>query len=267
MKTSRLKNIIILMLVLLNLFLIGFSGVRRASEYTSHRRTISQLITLFAADGVTLEDRAVVFDNPPQPLSLTRDMSLDQKMAAFLLSDDVTASDEGGGIYSFTSSAGQMDSRASGSFQASGSLGSDPVSVFRRFCRLFGYQDLVMDIDKTGTGSATALQYVAGYPVVGCTVTFRVTDGEIRSVSGTHLPSAGSTDTHAASLSAVTALTAFLEARRVEGAVISTVTDVTACYMLQSSAASPMTLVPVWRLTTDTVMYYINASTGDVTHD
>ncbi len=267
METSRLKNIIILILVLVNLFLLGFLGVRRTSEYAAHSRSVSELTSLFADDGVTLETRAVVFDDPPQALTLTRDIELDQKMAVFFLGSSVTVSDEGGGIYAFTSAAGRVDSRASGSFQAAGSLGGDPASVCRTFCRSFGYRDLAMDFDKTGTGTATAQQYVDNYPVVGCTVTFQVTDGEIRSVSGTHLPSGGTVDTSASSLSAVSALTAFLEARRAEGAVVSAVSDVAACYMLQSSAASPMALVPVWRLTTDTVNYYVNCSTGNVTHD
>lgn len=266
METSRLKNIMILLLVLVNLFLLGFLGVRLSSEYTAQRRTVSELTSLFAADGVTLEEGAVVFGTPPQALTLTRDIELDQKMASFFLGSTVSVSDEGGGIYTFTSPAGQLDSRASGSFQATGDLGTDLAAICRKFCQSYGYRDLVMDFDKTGTGTATATQYVNDYPVVGCTVTFQATDGEFRSVSGTRLPSGGTGTADSSSLSAVTALTTFLETRRAEGAVVSVVSSVTACYMLQSSAASPMALVPVWQLSTDTADYYVNCSTGVVTH-
>lgn len=265
METSRLKNIIILLLVLVNLFLLGFLGVRLSSEYAAQRRTVSELTGLFAADGVTLKEGAVAFGDPPQALTLTRDIELDRKMAVFFLGSTVSVSDEGGGIYAFTSSAGRVDSRASGSFQVTGDLGTDLAAICRKFCQSYGYQDLRMNFDRTGTGTATATQYVNDYPVVDCTVTFQATDGELRSVSGTHLPSGGTSAAGSSSLSAVTALTMFLEARRAQGAVVSEVSSVTACYMLQSSAAAPMTLVPVWRLTTDTVDYYVNCSTGAVT--
>ena len=36
------------------------------------------------------------------------------------------------------------------------------------------------------------------------------------------------------------------------------------CYELQSSAAAPMSLTPVWHIVTDTVGYYVNCATGAV---
>ena len=66
-------------------------------------------------------------------------------------------------------------------------------------------------------------------------------------------------------MSAVTALTKFLNARRDSGAVVSAVTEVYLCYELQSTAAAPMSLVPAWCVVTDTGNYYVNCLTEAVT--
>ena len=64
-------------------------------------------------------------------------------------------------------------------------------------------------------------------------------------------------------LSALGALNALLDTVR-SGAVVTAVTDIYLCYELQSTAASPMSLVPAWCVVTDTENYYVNSSTGAV---
>ncbi|MBD5148264.1 MAG: hypothetical protein HDT19_05740, partial [Oscillibacter sp.] len=44
-------------------------------------------------------------------------------------------------------------------------------------------------------------------------------------------------------------------------------TGMSLCYEFQSTAASPMALVPSWCLTTDTVNYYVNCFTGAVSQE
>ena len=49
MESSRLKNIIILILVLMDLFLLGSLASRRTAELSARRRGEEQLVELFAA--------------------------------------------------------------------------------------------------------------------------------------------------------------------------------------------------------------------------
>ena len=63
------------------------------------------------------------------------------------------------------------------------------------------------------------------------------------------------------------ALTAFQKMRRERQAAVSSVTEVTPCYELQSATSAAMSLVPAWCITTDTGMYYVNCISGAVSSD
>ena len=98
---------------------------------------------------------------------------------------------------------------------------------------------------------------------MNCTVTFTVENGAVSGVSGTHLSGGGEAAVGDGALSALGALNALLGTVR-SGAVVTAVTDIYLCYELQSTAASPMSLVPAWCVVTDTENYYVNSSTGAV---
>lgn len=268
METSRLKNIIILTLALTNLFLLVSLARRVSAGYTARQRTEEYLVELFADNGVTLDRDAVSAKQPPSVLSLTRSTGEDQNFAAFLLGDDLSAQDEGGGIYTYQSDVGQAQFRSGGSFEVTAQIRQEDMEAYlHRLCKTFGYGNLTLSL-KDGSGTAKAVQYCGGLPVANATVTFTVRDGVLSFIAGAHLPDTGIPMTGSGTpLSAVTALTVFLEARRTSGAVLSKVTDVSLCYELQSTAATPMTLTPAWVIETDTVNYYVNCMTGAVTHD
>ena len=104
-----------------------------------------------------------------------------------------------------------------------------------------------------------------GLPVMDCTVTFTFDRGTLMTVSGTALPASNVAVTaEDPPLSAVAALTAFQQNRRETGAVVSSVTEVYACYILQNSASS-VSLAAAWCIVTDTSSYYVNCGTGSVT--
>ena len=65
MERYRLKNIIILILTLLNVFLLGVLLARKSDEVSLLRRTEAELVALFDASGVTLEKDAISWDTPP----------------------------------------------------------------------------------------------------------------------------------------------------------------------------------------------------------
>jgi len=268
METSRLKNIIILTLALTNLFLLVSLARRVSAGYTARQRTEEYLVELFADNGVTLDRDAVSVKQPPSVLSLTRSTKEEQNLAAFLLGDDLSAQDEGGGIYTYRSDAGQAQFRSGGSFEVTSKISHEDMEAYlHRFCKTFGYGGLTLSL-RDGSGTAKAVQYCGGLPVVNATVAFTVRDGVLIFIAGTHLPDTGTPVSGGGTpLSAVTALTVFLEARRTSGAVLSRVTDASLCYELQSTAATPMTLTPAWRIETDTVKYYVNCLTSAVTHD
>lgn len=265
MDRCRLKNIIILILVLLNGFLLFSLAQRRTSERDAFRRTSEQLAALFQEDGMTLDPGAISRDTPPDGVTLARDTALEGQAAAFLLGDTLSSSDQGGGIFHYTGSAGEALFRSSGGFEAAGTLAEDNLEDFcRDFCRDFSYEIPAIRLDGEGSGVFTATGIYGGLLVFNCTVTFTVRQNVLTAVSGTLLPKTSSAAPGDQPLSAAGALVAFQQMRRESAAVASTVTDARLCYELQTAGAS-MSLVPAWQIVTDTEDYYVNCFTGTVT--
>ena len=95
-------------------------------------------------------------------------------------------------------------------------------------------------------------------------VTFTIDQGRVLSASGALLPETGAeTSSGQKPLSAFAALTAFQQMRHASSSVVSSITEVSLCYELQSTTA-PMALVPSWRIVTDTATFYVNCISGTV---
>ena len=231
MERFRLKNIIILILVLLNGFLVSSLAQRRTAERDAFHRTAEQLAALFEENGMTLEPGAVSRDLPPDGVALARDTALEEQAAAFLLGDALSVSDQGGGIFHYAGPAGEAFFRSSGGFEAAGTLAQRDVEDFcRDFCRTFSYEAPDLRLDEEGSGVFTALGIYGRLPVFNCTVTFTVENRVLTAVSGTLLPKAGAAVPGDQPLSAAGALAAFQQMRRESAAVASTVAGTPPCY-------------------------------------
>lgn len=263
MDRYQLKNVIIIILLLVNVFLMGLVGIRVRSEREACRRTAEELGALFSADGMTLEEGAISWDTPPASQSLSRDTALEERAAAMLLGSAASASDQGGGLYRYVSGTGEALFGSNGGFEASGDLAGpgEAEDYCRQFCKGFGFSAP----EKEADGNWQAVRLYENLPVYNCVVTFVLEDGAVTSVQGSLLPAAGTpADPQPVLLSAAGALNAFQQMRRESAAVASSVTATRLCYELVSSGAS-MSLVPAWQIITDTTDYYVNCSTGSVT--
>lgn len=263
MDRFRLKNIIILILLLVNAFLLGSMAQRRGAEQDAFRRTAEQLVALYEKDGMSLDLHAISRDRPPDGVTLSRDTAQEERAAGFLLGKAVSSSDQGGGIYHYTGPAGEAFFRSGGGFEASGRLSGDPEDFCRDFCRAFSCDPPALQLDEDGSGVFSATCLYDGLPVFNASVTFTVTEGAVTGVSGILLPRSGAPAAGEEPLSAAGALVAFQRMRRESVVVASAVTDTRLCYELQSGGAA-LSLAPVWRIVTDMEDYYVNCYTGAV---
>ena len=85
MQSSRLKNIIILILLLTNLSLAAVVVSRQADHQEGLEQVRQQLVTLFAAENVELDEDLISSETPPLSRTLTRDTQQEDDLAAFLL--------------------------------------------------------------------------------------------------------------------------------------------------------------------------------------
>lgn len=265
MDRRRLKNCIILILVLMDLFLLSSLILQNGAIHPTQRTVVEQQVALFAADGITLDPDLVSGQTPPESRTLVRSSELEHRVAAALLGNHLSQSDQGGGIYSYSSSRGAAMFRSTGSFDAAGTLAQNGASFCRTFCKNFGYSEPDFQLDETGSGTATVTRLCGDYPVFNCTVTFSLSQGVLTGISGTLLPEEHTeTSSETEPLSASAALTAFQKLRRETQAVVSSITDLYLCFELQSVSAT-ITLIPSWCIVTDTSSYYVNCITGTVT--
>jgi len=263
MDRYRLKNCIILILVLMNLFLLGSLVSWEGSRHSSQRTAAEQLSSLFAADGIALDPGIISTEIPPSGQTLSRDAAWERQAAAALLGNDLAHSDQGGGIFTYSSARGAAMFRSNGSFDAAGTLASDGIDFCVSFCRDFGYEEPEFHLSESNSGSATVSRLYDELSVFNGTITFSITNGILTGVSGALLPELfAETVADEQPLSAAAALTLFQKLRRETQAVVSAVSDMYLCYELQSSAAAPMALVPAWCIVTDTANYYVNCATG-----
>lgn len=266
MNRSRLKNIIIIILLLLNGFLLGSLAFREAAVRAARSRTAEQLTALFAKDDMILYADAISSDTPPAALSFSRDSAREAAVAAFFLGNAPLKESEQDSLHiTYVGENGTATFRSNGSFEFSGKLSqSDAEAVCRSFCRTFSYEEPTFDLTVDGTGSAAAIAVYNALPVYNCTVTFALENGTLTSVSGTLLPSVGTAaQSRKDSLSAPAALVAFQQYRKESGASASAITGTALCYELQTSAVS-LSLSPSWCIETDIAKYYVNCFTGTV---
>ena len=231
------------------------------------RRTQQQeLVSLFAADGMTLDPALIPTDTAVSTYALIRDETAERKAATFLLGDNLERTTQGGGIYTYTSQQGAAAFRDTGSFDAAGSLSQENAEAFcRDFCKAFSYDTPIFTLDETGSGTATAVRLWNGTPVFNAAVTFTIDQGRVLSASGALLPETGAeTSSGQKPLSAFAARAAVQQMRHAASSVVSSITEVSLCYELQSTTAAPMALVPSWRIVTDTATFYVNCISGTV---
>ena len=107
MDRFRLKNIVILILVLVNAFLLGSLAQRRGAEQDAFRRTAEQLVALLEEGGMALDGGAISRAAPLGGAALVRDAAQEERAAAFLLGEALSSSDQGGGIFHYAGAAGE----------------------------------------------------------------------------------------------------------------------------------------------------------------
>lgn len=263
METRRLKNIVILILVLLNLFLAALLLNFRFQRTRARRDMLDELDALFSANAISLSEN-LELDVPQLPtLSVQRDLETEAEIAAMLLGEAVPAEYQGGGIYSYTGASGTVHFRSGGNFDYSpGTLHmEDPQAFCLDFCAAFGYEPTA-DLSED-TGTFAAVQSLEGNAIYNCTVLFEFRSGDLVSLTGTYASTA-STAVSQTSLTAVDALVQMLNYRNETGMVCNSIQRIVPVYELQSGPSAALQLAAKWQITADAYEYYVDCSTGDV---
>lgn len=274
MPYSKLKNLMLLILLLVNLLLLALVIPLRMERSEQRRQIDRRLEELFASYDLSLDSSILPDSQTLYPLELEPDDAAAQAAAAALLGGGLPAQNElsrlGG---SYCSDLGSCRIARSGSFAAQfqnteradnleaavrallSGMGVDAASVAPPVRKSAGVYDV------------TAVQAVNAMPVFSAALSFTYYNSVLRTVEGTvYLSSAPAVRADGdACISCADALAAFLASRDTLGWVGSTITAVEQGYVrAETASAAVVRLTPGWLISTDTGRFWVNGLTREV---
>ena len=114
MEWPKLKNIIILILLLLNGFLLVLVGMRYTESVQYERAALEQTLKVLEGQGIQADGAALAPAGELAPLTAERDLERELQLAQALLGQDTQAENRGGGLYLYRGGGGELSVRAGG---------------------------------------------------------------------------------------------------------------------------------------------------------
>jgi hypothetical protein len=267
---SKIKNFIIIVLVLVNVFLlvIVVSNARERRHAELYNK--QALENIFTERGIYLNPNIKLPDKISPQVSLKRDTDNEYKRISALLGNCVV-DDLGGNIYSYKGPNGIAEFRGNGEFDIllyAGviSKGKDPVDAAKIVMKKLGieYSDAEIVLEENGTNtSITLLCSWDGTPIYNSRINFYYNSKYLTLISGSRpLDIEYSVQSSEDYLDSATVLMSFLESVRQTGDVFSEINNLKIMYTLNSAVSGDCTLKPIWCLQTNSKYYYIDARTG-----
>ena len=272
MAWSKVKNIIILILLLANLFLLLmiFTQARSSAQYQDQAMT--DVLEVLERNGIHLDQEGIP-ESFCTPMVLQRDQEGEPALAVALLGP-VEAQDLGSGRHRYRSGLGTAEFRSNGNFNfefEAGALtveaGSNEQAHALACMELLGFEGEVLSLEEDGASRTVVLRQVwERIPVFSCTVRLTYQDGQLRSIVGERLMGTPAEDSEGGTaISVPTALLRFLSGIHSMGDVCSEITSIQSGYLL--SVSDTVRLTPAWYISTDTESYYLDGLTGALTKE
>ena len=138
METYRLKNIILVILLLLNVFLLLLVASRGYAQHRSAQNLIDQTVLFLQNSNVSIDPELLQGQDTAFTYSYERNMEEEQAFTAALLGTLVKQQDAGGGTQQYTFTGGSAVFRSNGAFQltiAAPELQVEKPEVFvKKYC-------------------------------------------------------------------------------------------------------------------------------------
>ena len=272
MEWSKLKNVILLMLVCVNVILLLLVGSQENRDHRYREETLEAVQQVLEKGGITFG-----LDEVPEDLSLplvtvTRDRDNEAAVAAALLGE-VTLQGESEVRPRYTGPGGTAEFSMNGSFTIflqpgvrTLKSGQDYEAASRECLQTMGITGTLEDLEMSGSDAVvTYCQSWEDSPLFFCPVIFYWQGEDLVRVEGQRLDGTVSESSNTKLLSTTTILVQFLAGITEGGYVCSRIDDMTAGYLTSSSTTRQVQLTPVWRLLTDTGTYYVDGVTGAFT--
>ena len=268
MPWTKLKNIILLILALANLFLLTMVVSQELQARRAREQTWQGTVDFLARQGVQVDEAILprTVDLPPQ--TAQRDLEGERAAAQALLGGEVTMEALGGEVYRYYNDSGSIQFHSYGAFSAQLEPGAfpaegGPVQTAQTALSAIGFQGELLE---EGADALLFRQTWEGAPLFNQEVTVRCSEEGLTALENGHrLVGEPREDPSRQTISASTALVSFLNGVSALGDVCSRMDAIQPGYAVTPALSGGMTLTPVWRVTTDTGAYQLDTVTGQVT--
>ncbi len=270
MEWHRVKNIVIVILLLINGFLLVLVGTRKSEALRYEQSALEGAILVLQDNGISLTEDVIADRTGRDPGTVERSLALEGQLASALLGESVEGVNRGGGLYIYTAQGGQI------SFRSGGELSSvledhprwhadDPEAHAAGLAGALGLELRLEDSEiSMGSGAVEYRQLMDGAPLFSCGITFAYEDSRLVKVSGTLLPAEEAGLESGQLLSLPTVLMNLLDEVLSSGSVSSAILAVEPGWLPKQSFNDAVELEPVWHITTNTTDYYVDGLTGEV---
>ncbi len=277
METPKIKNLIIIVLLIVNIALGSVVAVDAIGRRRTEARALRGAEEILAEHGVAVAPGALRGTDELKSLSVQRGTAAEAESVAKLLGG-VSVSDQGGNILFYSGGIGEAVFRGTGGFEvlfteARDAGAQDPEAAARAAAKKLGLEISRSDsavsaqLDDSGDGTLTLLCAYDGVDVVNCRVTFTFSKGNLLLIEGTRVLEASSSLVQAEILDIPTVLMRFLEIINDGGYICSELKSVGMCYLQDASASGAGRLCPVWRVVTDAGEFCFDAVSGKLVTD
>ena len=268
MEWSKIKNIILLILLVLNGILLVMALQQELEQRQDASASLTQVLQALEKNGITVS-RSILPEEKELPTLLVEQENLQTppKQAQALLGH-CSWEDEGGSVrLVYTGAAGRLETFSNGRFSAEfnpGEMmlnGQEPLvhGLAKLSCLEFSGELT----DRRSSGEEEILtfrQNLDGVPVFNAVAELHYQNGGLHTMEGQRIFGEVSVLKESDMLNVPTMLMRFLGQRNESGRMFSQIYSITAGYHLSNSR--PYTLTPVWYVETDSGSYMLNGSDG-----
>lgn len=272
MESAKLKNIILLILLITNALLLGLTVSQRVQAHQHRRQALSDAVELLDRRGISVEVQDIPEGDFPQPMTLARDTDWELERFTDLLGQG-TALTQRGLVSLYTGPLGSAEVRVDGGFGVTFSHDAYPVAQdqdlsahAQELVRRLGFPaDLTGQATTAEGETLTLVQRCDGHPVFSCALQVHYDHGQLLSLQGVRLVGQPTADaSRDQCLSMATLLVRFRSGIIDSGDACTAIHSAAQGYTLSTNASGALRLTPVLRLQTDTNPYIVNALTGEL---
>lgn len=270
MEWSKLKNIVIFLLLGVNLILLPLALGPRYKAQQQEKQAVADAILFLEKNGISVEPGVIPTGAALCPMLSGRDAQAEAELAEKLLKNAAVQS-WGGEVYRYGTEECYIQFHSNGDFQALFPPDEFPTEGRSAEAHAVEFLDnfsIDAEVVKTTSDGTTDVIFVrqlcGGRSVLNCQVTLTYQNGALIMVSGQRVPPGAVEDTASQPLSVATALIRFYHWKYEIGDVYSAITEIVPAYTA-SSAGGEIKLTPVWRIVTNAGVYILDTMNGNVT--